>query len=191
MFSLKNKTLVVTGGGSGIGKSISIMFATAGAIIHIVDVDARAGEKVVKEIKKLGQEAFSHKCDVSSQKEVDALFSEIGKIDILINNAGIAHIGDIEKTTSDDLEKIFAVNVKGAYNCMFIAIAGMKKRKTGAIINISSVAAHVGIEQRFAYSMSKGALHAMTLSVARFCHYLQLLRASPAHLLVLKNDLST
>lgn len=167
MFSLKDKTLVITGGGSGIGKSISIVFARAGAIIHIVDLDAKAGEKVMKEIQKFGQEAFSHKCDVSNQKEVTQLFSEIGKVDILINNAGIAHIGNIETTSSGDLDKIFAVNVKGAYNCMFAAIAGMKRRKVGVIINISSVAAHVGIEQRFAYSMSKGALHAMTLSVAK------------------------
>ena len=167
MFSLKNKTLVVTGGGSGIGKSISLVFAKAGAIIHIVDLDAKAGEKVMKEIEKSGQEAFSHRCDISTQKEVSRLFSEIGKVDILINNAGIAHIGNLGATSVEDFEKVFAVNVKGAYNCMAAAITGMKSRKQGVIINISSVAAHVGIEQRFAYSMSKGALHAMTLSVAK------------------------
>jgi NAD(P)-dependent dehydrogenase (short-subunit alcohol dehydrogenase family) len=167
MFSLKNKVALITGGGSGIGKAISILFGEASAIIHIVELDAKAGEKVAKEIKDFGHEAFSHKCNVSNQKEVLELFSRIGTIDILINNAGIAKIGNLEATISEDFEKLFAVNVKGAYNCMFAAITMMKKRKTGVIINISSIAAHVGIEERFAYSMSKGALHAMTLSVAK------------------------
>lgn len=167
MFSLKNKTLVITGGGSGIGKAISIVFAGAGAIVHIIDLNAKAGEKVVSEIENLDQQAFSHRCDITNQTEVSELFSKIGKIDILINNAGIAHIGNLETTSGEDFENVFAVNVKGAYNCMAAAIKGMKLKKQGVIINISSVAAHVGIEQRFAYSMSKGALHAMTLSVAK------------------------
>jgi len=167
MFSLKNKTLAITGGGSGIGKAISVVFAKADALVHIIDLNEKAGEEVVNEIKNLGQKAFAHRCDISNQKEVSSLFSQIEKVDILINNAGIAHVGNLGATSEEDFDKVFAVNVKGAYNCMAAAIDGMKSRKQGVIINISSVAAHVGIEHRFAYSMSKGALHAMTLSVAR------------------------
>jgi 2-keto-3-deoxy-L-fuconate dehydrogenase len=104
---------------------------------------------------------------VSNQAQVLAAFEAIGRVDILVNNAGIAHVGKLENTTEADFERIYRVNVKGAYNCLFAAVPLMKQHGGGVIVNMASIAAHVGITDRFAYSMSKGAIHAMTLSVAR------------------------
>lgn len=167
MFSLQDKIALITGGGSGIGKAISVAFAAAGATVHLLERNKEAADQTVAEITAAGGAALAHAGDVTNQKEVVDLFVHIGRIDILVNNAGIAHIGTVETTTSEDFERIFNVNVKGAYNCMHAALPVMKTRKSGVILNMSSIAAHVGITDRFAYSMSKGALHAMSLSVAR------------------------
>jgi len=167
MFSLKSKSAVITGGGSGIGKAISLLFAQQGAHVHIIEVNNEAGASTVNEIKAAGGSALSHTCDVSKQQDVVALFNSIGVIDILINNAGIAHIGNVETTGQDDFEQVMNVNVKGAYNCLFAAVPLMKQKHGGVILNTASIAASVGLADRFAYSTSKGAIHAMTLSVAR------------------------
>ena len=167
MFSLKSKSAVITGGGSGIGKAISLLFAQQGAHVHIIEVNNEAGASTVNEIKAAGGSALSHTCDVSKQQDVVALFNLIGVIDILINNAGIAHIGNVETTGQDDFEQVMNVNVKGAYNCLFAAVPLMKQKHGGVILNTASIAASVGLADRFAYSTSKGAIHAMTLSVAR------------------------
>lgn len=167
MFSLKNKSAVITGGGSGIGKAISLLFAQKGAKVHIVELNAEAAATTVAEIKAVGGSAFGHTCDVSKQQNVVDLFNSIGVIDILINNAGIAHIGNVETTGLDDFDKVMNVNVKGAYNCLFAVIPLMKVNKGGVILNTASIAASVGLADRFAYSTSKGAIHAMTLSIAR------------------------
>jgi 2-keto-3-deoxy-L-fuconate dehydrogenase len=152
MFSLAHKTAVITGGGSGIGKAIAKLFAQQQATVHILELNAEAGQ---------------HGADVSNQAQVLAAFQAIGRVDILVNNAGIAHVGKLENTTEADFERIYRVNVKGAYNCLFAAVPLMKQHGGGVIVNMASIAAHVGITDRFAYSMSKGAIHAMTLSVAR------------------------
>lgn len=167
MFSLKGKTAIITGGGSGIGKAISILFAAQGAAVHIIELNAEAGEQTVKEIEQEQGIAFAHSCDVSNQQHVLTIFKEIGKVDILVNNAGIAHIGRADNTTEEDFNRIFNVNVKGVYNCLFAAIPMMKIAGGGVILNMTSIAAIVGISDRFAYSMSKGAVYAITLSVAR------------------------
>ncbi len=167
MFSLANKTAVVTGGGSGIGKAISELFARQGAVVHIVERDAAAAQEAVAAIEAAGGTAYAHAADVGEQAEVVAAFQQIGQLDILVNNAGIAHVGDVENTTEADFERVYRVNVAGAYNCLFAAIPLMKAGGGGAIVNMASIAAHVGITNRFAYSMSKGAVHAMTLSIAR------------------------
>lgn len=167
MFSLKGKTAIITGGGSGIGRAISILFAAQGAEVHIIELNAEAGEQTVNEIKQEQGTAFAHSCDVSNQQEVLTVFKQIGKVDILVNNAGIAHIGRADNTTEEDFNRIFNVNVKGVYNCLFAAIPVMKAAGTGVILNMTSIAAIVGISDRFAYSMSKGAVYAITLSVAR------------------------
>ncbi|MGZ3758133.1 MAG: SDR family NAD(P)-dependent oxidoreductase [Mucilaginibacter sp.] len=167
MFSLKNKVAIITGGGSGIGKAISMLFARQGAIVHIVDMDVATANATVNEIQQSQGVAFCHQCDVSKQQQVIDVFNGIGKVDILINNAGIAHIGSVDTTNETDFDRVINVNVKGAYNCLFAAIPLFKINKGGVVLNTASIAAHVGITDRFAYSTSKGAIHAMTLSVAR------------------------
>jgi NAD(P)-dependent dehydrogenase (short-subunit alcohol dehydrogenase family) len=167
MFSLQNKSVVVTGGGSGIGKAISLLFARQGAIVHIIELNADAASKVIAQIEADGGKAFAISCDVSQQKEVVHAFDKIGVVDILINNAGIAHVGTLEQTSETDFERIFNVNVRGAYNCMYATLPQMKVKGKGVILNMSSIVASVGIKDRFAYSMSKGAVHAMSLSVAK------------------------
>ncbi len=167
MFSLQGKSAIVTGGGSGIGKAISLLFAKQGAHVHILELNATSGGAVANEIMAQGGQASVHACDVSDQQVVLALFKDIGKIDILVNNAGIAHVGKADTTSADDFDRIYQVNVKGAYNCLFAAIPIMKENGGGAILNLASIAAIVGLSDRFAYSMSKGAIYAMTLSVAK------------------------
>jgi NAD(P)-dependent dehydrogenase (short-subunit alcohol dehydrogenase family) len=109
-------------------------------------------------------------CDVVNNNDVTAVIKDLLKhrvIDILINNAGIAHIGNIEKTTEEDLDRLYTVNVKGVYNMLSAVVPAMKNRRQGVIINMASVASTVGIADRFAYSMSKGAVLSMTYSVAK------------------------
>lgn len=171
MFSLENKIAVITGGGSGIGKSVSLLFAERGAIVHVLDLNIENANTVVSEITDAGGKAEAQICNVSNQQEVISVFKTIQKVDILVNNAGIPHIGTLENTTEQDFDKIVQVNVKGVYNCLFAAIPLMKSNAGGVIVNLSSIAAIVGLANRFAYSMSKGAVAAMTLSVAR--DYLQ------------------
>ncbi len=170
IFSLKNKTAIVTGGASGIGEAISKKIAQAEASVHIFDYNKENSEKVVGEIKKKNFLAESHYCDVSNQKEVLNIVDKIaknGNIDILINNAGIAQVGNVEHTSEEDIDKLYRINIKGIYNCLFAVIPYMKKNKKGVIINMASVAAVVGISDRFAYSMTKGAVLSMTYSVAK------------------------
>lgn len=167
MFSLKNKTAVITGGGSGIGKAISLLFAQQGGNVHIIELDTEAAAGTVNEIEQQGGTAAYHQCDVSKQQQVIAVFNSIGEVDILVNNAGIAHIGSAGTTGEADFDRVMNVNVKGAYNCLFAAIPLMKAKGGGVILNTASIAASVGLVDRFAYSTSKGAIFAMTLSVAR------------------------
>ncbi|MDR6194813.1 glucose 1-dehydrogenase [Siphonobacter sp. SORGH_AS_0500] len=167
VFSLAGKTAVITGGGSGIGRAISLLFGSQGAHVHILDLSAEGAQTVADEITQAGGVAAVHAVNVANQEEILAVFARIGAVDILVNNAGIAHVGNLEKTTEADLDRIYNVNIKGAYNSLFAAIPLMKAQGGGVILNMASIAALVGIPDRFAYSMSKGAVHAMTLSVAK------------------------
>jgi 2-keto-3-deoxy-L-fuconate dehydrogenase len=167
MFSLVNKKAVITGAASGIGKAIALLFAKQGAEVHILDFNEAAALEVVNEIVAQTGKASAHGCDVSNQAGLAAIFKSIGTIDILINNAGIAHVGSLENTASEDFNRVFKVNVEGAYNTMYAAIPHLKANGGGCILNVASIAAHVGLVDRFAYSMSKGAIFAMTLSVAK------------------------
>ena len=167
MFRLDEKIAIVTGGGSGIGKAVAIALAKQGAKLFIVDVNMLDAEKVADEIKAENGNAKAMKLDVSDQQEVKAVFEKIGKHDILVNSAGISHIGKAETTSAEDFERVLSVNVKGVYNTMHSSIPLMKANGSGNIINMCSIAAHVGLSDRFAYSMSKGAVYAMTLSVAK------------------------
>lgn len=167
MFDLTGKHAVITGGGSGIGQAIAQLFARQGAAIHIIERTLEAGQATADEIRQAGGTAQVYAADVSQQAQVLAAFANIERIDILVNNAGIAHVGTVENTAEADFERVYQVNVKGAYNCLFAAVPRMKQQGGGTILNMASIAAHVGLTDRFAYSMSKGAIHAMTLSVAR------------------------
>ncbi|MDB5210359.1 MAG: glucose 1-dehydrogenase [Sediminibacterium sp.] len=167
MFSLQNKTAVVTGGGSGIGKAVAIMFAAQGATVHIVELNKTGADETVAAILSANGNAHAHSCNISDQQQVKDIFTQINSFDILVNCAGIAHVGKADTTSEEDFERVYNVNVKGAYNCLHAAIPILKQKGGGAILNVASVAALVGIDERFAYSMSKGAVFAMTLSVAK------------------------
>ena len=169
-FSLKNKVALVTGGGSGIGKAISLTFAKQGAEVHILDFNLEAAQETVKEIEILGEKAAAHKCDVANKENVDSIIKNIsanGNIDILINNAGIAHIGNIEACEEEDLDRLYNVNIKGVYNCIKACLPALKKTGNGVILNLASIASTVGINDRFAYSMTKGAVLTITYSIAK------------------------
>jgi 2-keto-3-deoxy-L-fuconate dehydrogenase len=167
MFSLKGKSAVITGGGSGIGKAIAVLFARQGASVHILEMNSEAASDTLNEIKAFSGQALAYTCDVSDQSQVVVVINQINEVDILVNNAGIAHIGRADNTSEEDFSRVFNVNVKGAYNCLYAALPIMKRKGGGAVLNMASIAAIVGITDRFAYSMSKGAIYAMTLSVAR------------------------
>lgn len=167
MFSLKNKKAVITGAGSGIGRAVALVFAKQGAVVHLLDLNADALEAAVTEIKNAGGLAVAHQLDVVSQAAVKNVFEKINGVDILVNCAGISNIGKADNTSEEDFDRVYNVNVKGMYNCLHEAIPYMKQNKSGVIVNMASIANHVGLEDRFAYSMSKGAVAGMTLSVAR------------------------
>ena len=170
MFDLKNKTAIVTGGGSGIGRAIAKLFAQQEAKVFILDYDEAGADNVIEEIKATSGSAHAFKCDVSDQQQVKdivaTIHAETNSIDILVNNAGVAHIGNVENTSEQDITRLFNINVKGVYNLLYSAVPLMKE-KGGAIVNLASVASAVGIPDRFAYSMTKGAVVGMTLSTAK------------------------
>ena len=166
LFDLHGKNAVVTGGGRGIGEAICISLARQGAHVFIMERDEIAGQEVVDRINGLNGKATLLVVDVTDLDMVtDAIGTIYEPIDILINNAGIAHVGNVESTSPSDFDLIYQVNVKGVYHCLKAVIPQMTRG--GSIINMASVASLVGISDRFAYSMSKGAVYTMTLSVAK------------------------
>lgn len=168
-FNLSGKKAIVTGGGSGIGKAIAVALAGHGAEVCILDLNKDSGQQVADTILASGGKAVCIQCDVADFESVNGAFNTATggeRLDILVNNAGIAHIGTVRDTSPDDFDAIYSVNVKGVFHCLKAGVERMKSGG-GAIINISSIAAHVGLSDRFAYSMSKGAVHSMTLSVAK------------------------
>jgi 2-keto-3-deoxy-L-fuconate dehydrogenase len=170
LFSLQGKRALVTGGGSGIGRAIAEVFAQQGAEVGILDLSQDAAGAAVDAIRSAGGQATFLFCDVTDQASVQKHFDTFcgqQRLDILANSAGIAHIGNLENTTEADFERLFRVNVKGMFHTMQKAVAIMKGQKSGVILNMASVAALVGIPDRFAYSATKGAVIAMTQSVAK------------------------
>lgn len=170
MFSLSGKTAIITGGASGIGLAISTLFAQRGANIHILELNTQQANKVVETLVEQGLRAHAHTVDVSDQVAVINCINQIAQnqsIDILVNNAGVAHVGKAHTTQKEDFERIVGINIKGVYNCLFATIPHFQAQKHGVILNMASVAATVGIAERFAYSASKGAVLSMTLSVAK------------------------
>ena len=163
---LQDRVAVVTGGANGIGEAYSVGMAKEGARVVIADLDQEAGERVVQEIKKAGGEGVFIKTDVSQKKDVENMVAETikkyGKLDIIVNNAGILFTAPVEETTEEMWDKLLAVNVKGLFFCAQVAAKEMKKRKKGKIINISSIAAIGGQAGLCAYSATKGAVLTIT-----------------------------
>jgi 2-keto-3-deoxy-L-fuconate dehydrogenase len=169
-FRLDGKLAVVTGGASGIGRAVAQRFAISGACVRVLDIEENAAQTVVDEIAAAGGNAKAYRCDVSQRDNVEAVFNKISEeahIHILVNNAGISHVGSLEATSEEEFDKVFSVNVKGMYNCMYASVAHMKANGGGIIVNMASIAGTSGLVDRFAYSMSKGAVVAMTYSVAK------------------------
>lgn len=170
LFRLDGKVAVVTGAGSGIGEAIAVVFGRQGAQVQVLDVDETAALRCAEGICRAGGHAEAWRCDVSDAKEVGNTIASIvarrGRLDVLVNNAGVAHVGTAETTEEADFDRVFRVNVKGVYLCSKAALPVMVEQGGGVILNMASIAAHVGIPERFAYSMSKGAVHTMTLSIA-------------------------
>ena len=166
MFDLQGKAAVVTGAGSGIGAAIARLFARQGARVAVVDRDAQAATSVAASINADGGAASAHTCDVSDEQAVTALFEPVDRLDILVNNAGIAHVGSIEQTTPADFDRLYRVNVLGVYLCARAAVPIMLRQGGGVILNMASIAALMGLPDRFAYSMTKGAVLTMTRSIA-------------------------
>jgi 2-keto-3-deoxy-L-fuconate dehydrogenase len=171
MFQLTNKKAIITGAGSGIGKAMAKLFAAQGANVHIFDIDEKGAAQVVDEIHKAGGKASFHYVNVVDQEAITKAVEEVIKmetaIDILVNNAGVAHVGNADNTSETDLNRLYEINVKGVYNCLHAVLPYMKQQNKGVIVNMCSIAAWVGLTDRFAYSMTKGAVSGMTLSVAK------------------------
>jgi len=171
---LDGKVAIVTGGGSGIGQAIALRFAANGAAVRIPDINPQQAEATAKLIASAGGQATIHACDVTDQRQVRETFQQMfakERVHILVNNAGISHIGTVETTSEEDFDRLFRVNVKGIYNGIHECIAHMKANGGGVILNMASIAGSAALADRFAYSMSKGAVIAMTYSVAK--DYLQ------------------
>lgn len=161
------KHALVTGGGSGIGRAIARRLAAEGAQVFVLEAKAEAGAGVVAEIVAAGGTASVLVADVSNTEAMRAAFATVEKLDVLVNNAGIAHVGDVLTTTAADLDRIYAVNVKGVYHALHFGVPKLLAAGGGAVVNLASVVSKVALEDRFAYAMSKGAVLTMTLSVAR------------------------
>lgn len=168
---LENKHAIITGSGSGIGESMAKRFAAEGAVVELIERDAEAASRVREEIVSEGGKAEVAVADVSLESSVREAVASVraarGPVDILVNNAGIAHVGNLGNTSGEDLDRLYQVNVKGVFHGMQAVIGDMVERGAGVILNMASVASKLGIQDRFAYSMTKGAVMTMTLSVAR------------------------
>jgi len=170
VFHLTGKTTIVTGAGSGIGQSIARLFARQGAQVIVLDLNQKAADGTADSIRSAGGLVGSMACDVGSAAQVREAFGRIererGRIDVLVNNAGIAHVGNIEQTIEAELDQLYRVNVKGVFLCAKAVVPIMVRQGGGVILNMASIASLIGIPDRFAYSMSKGAVLTMTRSIA-------------------------
>jgi len=170
MFRLDNKIALVTGAGSGIGAAIAKVFAEVGAFVIVADRDLESAEKISVALNNSGFKSCSIQIDVSDAAACDrlgrAVLKDHERLDILVNNAGIGHVGTILQTESNDLDRLYSVNVRGVFNMSKAFIGGMLERKSGNIINLASIGGVVGIRDRLAYCATKFAVVGMTKSMA-------------------------
>jgi 2-keto-3-deoxy-L-fuconate dehydrogenase len=168
-FRLDGKVAAITGAGSGIGAAIADLFGRRGARVAVLELDADSGAAVVRRLRAAGIDAELMPCDVTDDARVAAAIAAVvvrfGTLDVLVNNAGIGHVGTLATTTEQDLDRLYAVNVKGVFLCSKHALPHLVKAK-GVVCNLASIASLIGIAERFAYSMTKGAVLAMTKSIA-------------------------
>jgi NAD(P)-dependent dehydrogenase (short-subunit alcohol dehydrogenase family) len=168
---IKGKVALITGGGSGIGEAIARLFAAQGANVYIADVAAEAAQRVASDLIAQDYVAEPLMLDVAEETQArDALdqIATMGRLDILVNNAGVSHVGNILETSLDDWERVMRVNARGAFLCAREAIRIMvaQQPKGGVIVNMASVAGQIAVDRRLPYSASKGAILAMTRSIA-------------------------
>ncbi|MEN9637824.1 MAG: 4-formylbenzenesulfonate dehydrogenase TsaC1/TsaC2 [Verrucomicrobiota bacterium] len=164
---LEGKHALVTGGGSGIGRAIAVRLASEGARVTVLEYKPEAGQSAAAEISAAGGQAQVMTADVADTESMRSAFASLERLDILVNNAGIAHVGNVLATTPDDLDRIYGVNVKGVYHGLYFGVPKLLAAGGGAIVNMASIISKVGLADRFAYGMSKGAVLTMTLSIAR------------------------
>ena len=171
MFRLEGKSAVVTGAGSGIGRAIALALAKQGAFVDVLEIDDEAAGETVGQIRAAGGQAEATACDVADHDQVldvfDKLGSDRGGLDCLVNNAGIAHVGNITDTSEVDFDRVMSVNLKGVFNCLKGGVRQMLNSGGGSIVNIASTVATMAIHDRLAYGTSKGGVLAMTYSVAK------------------------
>jgi NAD(P)-dependent dehydrogenase (short-subunit alcohol dehydrogenase family) len=171
MFSLQNKITIVTGAGSGIGAAIAESFAKAGALVYVAECNETGGLETVSRIEKVGGKAKLALLDVSKEPECKALVQQVlaenaQRCDALVNNAGIGHVGTIHTTDPTDLERLWRVNLLGAYHLSRAVLPAMIELRAGSIINLGSIASFTGMESRFAYTITKHAVLGLTRATA-------------------------
>ncbi len=164
---LAGKYAVVTGGGSGIGRATAVRLAAEGAHVTIFETRPELAEDAATEIRTAGGAAVVLTCDVTKTDAMRAAFASLERLDLLVNNAGVASIGNVLTTTADELDRVYGVNVKGVYHGLHFGVPLLLGGGGGAIVNVASVVSKIAVADRFAYGMSKGAVLTMTLSVAR------------------------
>ena len=166
MFSLQNKTALITGAGSGIGQAMALTFASQGAQVIVVDRDEAAGTITMEQIHALGGEARFVLLDVSDAAASLALAGRLPVLDVLVNNAGIGHVGNLLGTTALDLDQLYAVNVRGPFNLCKAFVPAMLERGRGSVINLASIGGVLGVRDRLAYTTSKHAVVGLTKALA-------------------------
>lgn len=158
-FDLSRKKAVITGGSNGIGKAIANTLKNQGAEVFILDLNENQSHK------KAGIQTII--TDITQWSQINSSLTSIpNTVDILINNAGIGFVGNIEQTEEADFDRLYQVNVKGVFNCVKAILPRMKK-KGGVIINMASIVSHVAVKERLGYAMTKGAVFAMTNAIAK------------------------